>query len=51
MLASMLSLLVLFLLTWFSVMPQPFKMVCFVIEAVILALYIIPISGGLRPIL
>ena len=49
MVASLLMLLCVFMLTWFAPIGEPFKIVLYIAEAVILALIILP-AAGFRPV-
>ena len=45
MVVSLLLLLCAFLLTFFTPIPEPYKLVLFIVEAVILLLIVLPIAG------
>lgn len=45
MVVTLLMLLCIFVLTWFGSVPEPFKIVLFVVEAVILILIVLPWTG------
>ena len=42
---TLLLLLCVFVLTWFAGLPPPFRIVLFVVEAVVLILVVLPVAG------